>query len=556
MVMSTDGTRIYVTNDADATVSVVDTSTNTVVHTIPRNVLIPGGITGGTAGPLALSPDGRRLFVYALGLRVIDTASWQLIDSPVLGYPVSGLAASRDGSRLYYNVAGGPRLGPNGEIINVPERLVAVDASSFATLSDSALPGLAAAGNLSASPDGRYLYLPRARDNGASTLTVYDTASLTVAHDRPVPNAFAVAARVSPNSAYLYAVGLGNQDQLYRFSPTTHLELGTTSGVSGFDVAFNADSSRAYVPNGTQLLVIDTSTHTVSRRIALSSTTDGFARRVLARGAVPIDPTPSNFRVIDMDGTRVTFAWNQPASGPASGYAIEGGTSPGGVLASVPTGSSDTTFTIDVPPGTFFVRVRALTSSGLTPPSNEIRVVTAPLPPSAPADLKGLAAGTELALSWRNTFDGGAPTSLVLDVRGDINASLPIAQSETFRYVGVPPGSYTFSLRAVNANGSSASTAEVSLTFPGVCPGVPHTAQNLVLQRSGSRLVVRWDAPATGPAVSGYLLRATGAVNAAVPLARRFIDSPVPSGTYNISVAAVNPCGVGTETVTQSITVP
>ena len=381
-------------------------------------------------------------------------------------------------------------------------------------------PGVAGV-NLSVSSDGRYVYMPRPRPSGVSSFAVFDTTTNTFIHDRPTPNAYTTAAKTSPNSAYLYVVGNQPQDQLYRFSPNTYLQLSTTSGVgSSHDLAFTADSAQAYVAASNRVYVIDTATHTIRTTIPFGFE-NGSPESVAVLGANPIDPTPSNFRATAIDGNRVSFAWNQPASGPASGYVIQGGTTPGGVLGSVPTGSPATSFTFDAPTGVFYLRVHAVTASGLSPASNEIQVfVNVPRVPSAPANLRGLANGSELALSWTNTSAGGPPTSLVLDVSGALAASLPLAVAETFSFAGVPDGTYTFRVRAVNATGTSAASAPVTLTFPGVCAGPPQTAQNVVVQRIGSLVSVAWDPPATGPAVTSYVLKVTGALNLALPLIR------------------------------------
>ena len=152
------------------------------------------------------------------------------------------------------------------------------------------------------------------------------------------------------------------------------LELGTTSGVgSSFDLAFNADSSRAYVAALTGVYVIDTSTHAISTIIPFFSGTDGSPRAVAVLGANPISPTPSNLRVTAIDGNRVSLAWNQPASGPATSYVIEGGLTAGSVIGSVPTGSAATSFTFDAPTGVFYFRVHAITSSGRSPASTRFR---------------------------------------------------------------------------------------------------------------------------------------------------------------------------------------
>jgi hypothetical protein len=94
------------------------------------------------------------------------------------------------------------------------------------------------------------------------------------------------------------------------------------------------------------------------------------------------------------------------------------------------------------------------------------------------------------------------------------------------------------------------------VTIPVVCPGPPQVPTNVVVQRAGSLVSITWDAPATGPAVTGYLLKVTGAAVLTLPTNARRVAANAPSGTYNLSVLAVNPCGASAETVPQSITVP
>ena len=54
VAVSPDGTRAYVTNLVDDTVSVIDTATNTVTATIP---------VGDGPDGVAVSPDGTRVYV-------------------------------------------------------------------------------------------------------------------------------------------------------------------------------------------------------------------------------------------------------------------------------------------------------------------------------------------------------------------------------------------------------------------------------------------------------------------------------------------------------------
>ena len=69
----------------------------------------------------------------------------------------------------------------------------------------------------------------------------------------------------------------------------------------------------------------------------------------------PPPSPPSNLRAT-VTGNRVSLAWDASPSGALTGYVLEGGVTPGSVLASLPTGSTAPTFTFDAPTGAFFVR--------------------------------------------------------------------------------------------------------------------------------------------------------------------------------------------------------
>uniref|UniRef100_UPI000A96E89D YncE family protein n=1 Tax=Rhodococcus marinonascens TaxID=38311 RepID=UPI000A96E89D len=58
VAVTPDGTRAYVTNVGDGTVSVIDTATNTVVETVP---------VGAAPQGVAITPDGSRAYVANLG---------------------------------------------------------------------------------------------------------------------------------------------------------------------------------------------------------------------------------------------------------------------------------------------------------------------------------------------------------------------------------------------------------------------------------------------------------------------------------------------------------
>jgi hypothetical protein len=154
--------------------------------------------------------------------------------------------------------------------------------------------------------------------------------------------------------------------------------------------------------------------------------------------------------------------------------------------------------------------------------------------------------GSSLALTWRNTFGGGATVSTVLDVSGSLSLSMPLGLTESFAFTGVPPGTYTLTVRSINAFGvSSAGSNPVTLSFPSACSGVPETPASFVAYRVGRTIFVSWDTPATGPAPASYVVSVTGSFTGSVPTSSRSVSGTVGPGTYGLTVAAVNPCGTG-----------
>jgi YVTN family beta-propeller protein len=549
IAMAPDGARVYVINDYDQTISVVSTATNTVEDVWPT------ALVGTNPRALAVSPDNRRLYVvgnHQLFI-VIDIASRSRVATVTHNQGGAfGVAASPDGSRVYVMATGS-------------NRVVVVGTAPYAVMTRAQLDGFyTRSDSLSVSPDGRFIYVPQREDLDPNEIPIFpltpprvmvlDTATGSVVTTGVEHESWHVG--ISPDGSTIYVPSYQVSGFMHRLSPSTHASLGRTSVSHGFVTAFLSDSTRAYVAANENVYAIDTATHNIVATIPFNSSVEGRALGVVATPPPFVPPlAPANLRAT-VAGNRVSLNWDAPAT-PPSGYVLEGGVNSGEVLASIPVTGAPTSFAFDAPTGAFYVRLHAWTASGRSPASNEIRIfVNVPQPPSAPTGLLGLADGANLTLSWQNASTGGAPTSIILDVGGAVTLSRPLPPDETFAFTGVPPGTYTFAVRAANAGGTSAPSTPITLSFPGTCPGAPQQPLNFVVSRTGSVVSARWDPPGSGAAVSSYVLAVTGSLDVMLPMTARSISGTVPAGAYNLSVMAVNPCGAGAATPPQSVIVP
>ena len=265
---------------------------------------------------------------------------------------------------------------------------------------------------------------------------------------------------------------------------------------------------------------------------------------------------PTNLHVTSVVGNTVTVAFTAPTLGTTpTGYVLEGGVLPGQVLASIPTGSTATSFTFTAPTGLFFVRMHSTDGSAKSGASNEVPIAVN-LIPSAPANLLALVNGSSVALAWINTSGAGVPTRLILDVTGSLTTSLSLPVVESVSVPGVPPGTYTVSLRAENRAGASGPSNTATVTVPGSCSGVPETPPDFAATKSGNVVSVAWGLPASGAAPTGYVIAVTGSFVGTIPVSGRSASAPAPPGSYTLSVVATNPCGSSAPTLPQTVTIP
>jgi YVTN family beta-propeller protein len=106
VAMNPNGKHAYVSNAGDGTVAVVDTTTKAVTATITVGDPLEAG-TGVGAGPLAISPNGKSLWVLSTFFTTngkvseIDIASKAVVATVTVGRDPFGIAVSPSGTRAY-----------------------------------------------------------------------------------------------------------------------------------------------------------------------------------------------------------------------------------------------------------------------------------------------------------------------------------------------------------------------------------------------------------------------------------------------------------------------
>lgn len=278
-------------------------------------------------------------------------------------------------------------------------------------------------------------------------------------------------------------------------------------------------------------------------------------------GAATVQP-PTGLAASFLAGSTVSIDWRAPLIGPApTGYILEGGVRPGEVLAQIPIAGPATAFTFQAPPGAFYIRLRTISGGAVSRPSSEVRVyVGGTSGPTAPRSLTAYGRGDSVVLQWRNTFGGGEPTGVAIDVaqNGSRVTSFALPVTDRWSISGVPTGQFSFTVRATNASGTSGSSNSVTLSFPLSQCNNPSAPQAFSVVPGARYISAHWLAPTSGTTPTHYTVQAEVRVRrnnqnvweqlGNFPVTGTMVGSPIGAGRYRVRVRSENICNQGNTT--------
>ena len=245
-----DGTKAYVPTGPNL-VAIVDTFTNSVITTLT---------VGNSPIQSAVTPDGTKVYIPNFDsndVSVIDTASNSIIATISVGGNPNSLAITPDSTKVYTANFGSGTV----SVIDTATNTVIKTITVFV--------GNSGPNFIVITPDGSKAYVT---NYTVPQVSVIDTASNTIISTVSTGSTPALAA-VTPDGTKVYVVNQGDNTVSVIDTSLNTVIATIPVGVSPFFVEVTSDGTKAYVANNgeTSVSVIDTGSNTVIATVPVGS---------------------------------------------------------------------------------------------------------------------------------------------------------------------------------------------------------------------------------------------------------------------------------------------
>jgi YVTN family beta-propeller protein len=247
----------YIANSGDNTVSIIDTTTNTVTGAPVPVGQNPNGV--------AVSPDGTKVYVANSGdntVSIIDATTNTPPVTVAVGHQPEGISVSPDGTKVYVANSGDNTVSIIDATTNAPPVAVAAGPQPE---------------GIAVSPDGTKVYVANSGDNTVSIIKIIanrPSAPVTVAVGHQ-PEGIAV----SPDGTKVYVANSGDNTVSIIDATTNTPPVAVAVGHQPEGIAISPDGTKVYVANSgdNTVSIIDATTNTPPVAVAVGHQPEGIA---------------------------------------------------------------------------------------------------------------------------------------------------------------------------------------------------------------------------------------------------------------------------------------
>jgi hypothetical protein len=265
----------------------------------------------------------------------------------------------------------------------------------------------------------------------------------------------------------------------------------------------------------------------------------------LAIATVLLSSTPSAAQTAPtlyatVTGSRVSAQWT-PVAG-ALGYLVSVGSAPGVAnIGEVPVPASMTSFSVDAPPGVYFIRVRGFAGPIVGDFSNEVAIAVAQ--PSLTPTLTAQVVGNQVTLQWTGVAGAQGYTVVVGTAPGaaDIGA-MNVPATTTSLSTPAPDGVYYIRVRGFAGSLIGPFSNEVVATVGGPC--VVPTEPIVTASVNGGTVILNWTGGAGARLFQVQWSRFPGQTELTEQTTSTSHSKWIGvAGTFYARVVAISPCG-------------